>query len=324
MGRRFSLGRFSLGHGPALWITRGVGTICRAMDHKAFIAQLAPETLATLNTTENAAGLRHLAGHVALIAVLALWIAQGWPLWQVALVAQGIAICFLFTLEHEATHKTPFKSAVLNEWVGRVCGVLILLPFEWFRYFHLAHHRHTNDPQKDPELASAKPETWAQYVHHVSGLPYWASMARITLDCARGRMDATYIPSRARPRIIREARVMLVIYAVAAISLAVTPLLVWIWLLPALLGQPFLRLYLMAEHGRCPMVSDMLQNTRTTRTNRIVRFLAWNMPYHTEHHAIPTVPFHRLPALHEEMQGHHGVLEDGYAGFTARTVRDLR
>lgn len=295
------------------------------MDHKTFIAGLAPETLARLNETENAAGLRHLAGHAALIAALALWIAQGWWLWPVALVAQGIAICFLFTLEHEATHKTPFRSAALNEWVGRACGLLILLPFEWFRYFHLAHHRHTNDPDRDPELLSgAKPETPWQYVRHVSGLPYWLGMARVTWGCARGRMDPAYIPKRARPRIIREARVMLGLYAALLLSLAVTPLLFWIWLLPVLLGQPFLRLYLLAEHGRCAFVADMFRNTRTTYTNRAVRFLAWNMPYHTEHHALPNVPFHKLPALNAQMSGHHGVTQDGYAAFTTDYARHLR
>ncbi|SEK64077.1 Fatty acid desaturase [Roseovarius nanhaiticus] len=295
------------------------------MDHKAFISQLSPDTLAALSAVENAAGLRHLAGHTALIGALALWIALGWPLWQVAVLLQGIAICFLFTLEHETTHKTPFRNAPLNEWVGRICGVLLLLPFEWFRYFHLAHHRHTNDPDKDPELLSGmKPETWGDYIRHVSGLPYWLGMARVTWDNARGRMDASYIPGRARPRIIREARVMLAIYAGVLASLAFTPLLFWIWLLPVLVGQPFLRLYLLAEHGRCAFVSNMLENTRTTYTNRIVRFLAWNMPYHIEHHTLPNVPFHQLPALHAHMQGHHGVTQAGYAAFTADYARDLR
>ncbi|WP_246694633.1 fatty acid desaturase, partial [Mesorhizobium sp. M2D.F.Ca.ET.147.01.1.1] len=67
---------------------------------------------------------------------------------------------------------------------------------------------------------------------------------------------------------------------------------------PALLGQPFLRLYLMAEHGRCPLVANMLENTRTTLTNWFVHKLAWNMPYHAEHHAYPGVPFHQLPEFH--------------------------
>jgi len=98
----------------------------------------------------------------------------------------------------------------------------------------------------------------------------------------------------------------------------------WVWLLPCLLGQPFLRLYLMAEHGRCAFSANIFENTRTTLTNRIIRFLAWNMPYHTEHHALPQVPFHNLPALHAEMQGHHRVLARGYLRVTREGIASLR
>lgn len=295
------------------------------MDHKHFIATLPKGTLATLNETKDGPGLRHLAGHAGLILGLGLWIATGWPLWQLALVAQGIVICFLFTLEHEATHKTPFKTAWINEWVGRACGVMILLPFEWFRYFHLAHHRYTNLPDKDPELlAGAKPETWPAYVTHVSGLPFWGAMIGQTLSNARGRDPGDYVPERARVRVALEARRMLAVYALAGLSLLISPLLFWVWLLPCLLGQPFLRLYLLAEHGRCAFVANMFENTRTTLTNRIVRFLAWNMPYHVEHHTLPQVPFHKLPKLYEAMQGHHKVLANGYVEFTAEYARDLQ
>ena len=294
------------------------------MDHKALVATLPKDELARLNALSDAAGLRHLAGHVALIAAFGLWIAQGWPLWQLALVGQGIAICFLFTLEHEATHKTPFATAWLNEWVGRIVGFVILNPFEWFRYFHLAHHRHTNIPDKDPELLSgAKPETWRAYLIHISGLPYWWSMARQTIANALGHDPGDYAPKRAHARIRFEARVMLAGYTLCALSLLVSPLLFWVWVLPCLIGQPVLRLYLLAEHGRCAFVANMLENTRTTVTNRAVRFLAWNMPYHVEHHSLPQVPFHQLPALHEHMKGHHRVTADGYARFTAEYVGDL-
>jgi len=287
------------------------------MDHKTFIAALPDGRLATLNETRDAPGLRHLAGHLGLIVLFGVWIAQGWWLWPLALVAQGITICFLFTLQHEATHKTPFKTLWLNEWTGRIAGLLILQPFEWFRYFHLAHHRHTNIPGKDPELTSGtKPDSWRAYVIHVCGLPFWAAMALQTLRNALGRDPGGYVPQRAHPRIRAEARWMLAAYALAALSLLASPLLLWIWLLPCLLGQPFLRLYLLAEHGRCAFVANMFENTRTTLTNRVIRFLAWNMPYHTEHHTLPMVPFHRLPDLHNDMQGQHGMLTHGYTEFT--------
>lgn len=234
----------------------------------------------------------------------------------------GRCNCFLFTLEHEATHKTPFANETVNEWVGRGCGLLIFLPFEWFRYFHLAHHRFTNIPNKDPELAGDQThyDAWRPFLWHVSGLPYWGTMLKQIVVNALVGADADYLPERAKPRIMREGRWVFVIYVLAITSLFWTSLLVWVWIVPLLLGQPFLRLYLMAEHGRCPQVANMLDNSRTTYTNAVVRFLAWNMPYHTEHHVYPAVPFYRLPDLHDAIREHLLHEQDGYARFTRETV----
>ena len=109
---------------------------------------------------------------------------------------------------------------------------------------------------------------------------------------------------------------MLLAYALIAVSLLASSTALWLWVVPVVLGQPVLRLYLLAEHGDAPMVANMLENSRTTFTNRIVRFLAWNMPYHAEHHSYPQVPFHRLPALHGVMRAHLATTAEGYAAFT--------
>ena len=68
--------------------------------------------------------------------------------------------------------------------------------------------------------------------------------------------------------------------------------------------------------GGHPRVANMFQNTRTVFTTALVRFLAWNMPYHVEHHVYPAVPFHQLPALHRLMRDELRVTAAGYAAFT--------
>ena len=61
-----------------------------------------------------------------------------------------------------------------------------------------------------------------------------------------------------RGRIRREARLLLAIYAgFLVVTLFVSDFLFWAWLVPVALGFPFLRLYLLAEHGRCPAVANM-------------------------------------------------------------------
>ena len=72
---------------------------------------------------------------------------------------------------------------------------------------------------------------------------------------------------------------------------------------------------LLAEHGRVRFAADMFDNTRTTHTNAIVRFLAWNMPYHVEHHVFPQVPFYLLPDFHRLIREKILHSSDGYAAF---------
>lgn len=286
------------------------------MDHRDVVTRLAPVVRAALTTPSDRAGLLHLAGHAGAIAVTGGLIAAGVPGWWALIPLQGVLIVFLFTLEHEATHKTPFASAALNEWTGRACGFLLLLPFDWFRSFHLAHHRWTNLEGKDPELEGGKPETLRSWVWHLSGVPYWLASLRLIPRLAMGRARADYLPDAALPRMARQARWMLAGYGLAVASLWVTPVLLWVWILPVLAGQPALRVYLLAEHGDCPREAEMFLNTRTTFTNRSMRFLAWNMPYHTEHHVYPQVPFHQLPILHRYMKDHLEVTSQGYVAFT--------
>lgn len=274
----------------------------------------------------NTAGLAHLGAHAGLIVAIAVLIAVQFPFWWLLLLPQGILIAFLFTLQHECTHKTPFASETLNEWSGQACGLLIVQPFLWFRYFHLAHHRYTNDPDNDPELAGLpKPNDWPSFCWHVSTLGFWGDKAQLLLTNAFGTIDAPYLPTGTHDRIRREARLLLAIYGgFLVFTLLVSDILIWVWLVPVALGFPFLRLYLLAEHGRCPAVANIFDNTRTTYTNSLVRFLAWNMPYHVEHHVLPQVPFHLLPRFNERIREWLKHTSPGYAAFSRDYVSQFR
>ena len=287
------------------------------MDHKAFMKSLPAGEKGRLTERSDAAGLRHLALHSGLILLLAVLIAAEVPFWWVLLLPQGLLIAFLFTLQHEATHKTPFENEEINEWVGWACGILIFQPFLWFRYFHLAHHRYTQDPENDPELLGLpKPDDWRSFAWHVSCIGYWKDKAVLLWSNAFGTIDSPYLPDRVHDRLRAEARRMLALYTVLLMfTLFATPVLIWIWLVPLAVGFPFLRVYLLAEHGRLRYVADMFDNTRTTFTNAIVQFLAWNMPYHVEHHVFPQVPFYLLPEFHRLT--HEKILHscNGYSAF---------
>ncbi len=297
-----------------------------AIDHRAIVAGLSAEQRSVLTGRRNGPGLLRLAVHGGAILALGALILAGVPFWPLLLLPQGILIVFLFTLLHECVHETAFETPWLNRTVAAVAGFLVMVPATWFRYFHFAHHRHTHDPDNDPELMSPKPETLWQYAKYLSGIPLWIGMARTILLNGGRPSDEPYVPEKGRRKVLDEARLTLALYGgLVGVSIALgTDALLWIWVFPALLGQPFLRAYLLAEHARCPHVANMLENTRTTFTTALVRFVAWNMPYHAEHHAYPAVPFHRLPQFHEVVREHLRTTERGYGRFHRRFIEGLR
>jgi fatty acid desaturase len=295
------------------------------LDHREFVAALPRGLKKELTRKSDGRGLLALGIHLGGTAFLAALIAVRVPFWPVLLVPQGILIIFLFTTLHETIHRTAFKTPWINDTVARLCGFVILLPADWFRYFHFAHHRHTQDPERDPELTRPKPRTWRQYLWHLSGLPVWAWQVKTLVSSALGRCTDPFVPASVRPDIATEARLMLLAYGVmiAGSLLTGSALLIFVWALPAVLGQPFLRLYLLAEHGRCALAVNMFENSRTTFTNRLLRRLAWNMPYHAEHHVFPAVPFHQLPRFHALTRKHLAETENGYRRFHAKYARAL-
>jgi fatty acid desaturase len=138
-------------------------------------------------------------------------------------------------------------------------------------------------------------------------------------------VEAPFIPARQQAAIGREARIVLSVYgAVALTSLAAGSwAAVLYWLAPVVLGQPALRLFLLAEHTGCPLVADMLRNSRTTRSTWLMRRLAWNMPYHAEHHTYPALPFHALPSAHGLLRDRIAVQATGYIAVHRAIVASL-
>lgn len=286
----------------------------------------ATQALRNLLARNDRAGLLQLAGHILLLLLTATLVAGAagsfwlWP----AMFLHGVVLIFLFAPLHETIHRTAFATRALNDGVASVIGLLLVLPREYFRAFHFAHHRHTQDPARDPELASPRPETKAAWLLHVSGMRYWRSQIAGLIARAAGKVSEDFYGNDAqRAKVILESRLVLLVYAaILALSLATgTAVALLYWIIPAILGQPVLRLYLLAEHWGCPLSPadapiDMVMRSRTTYTNALVRFLTWNMPYHAEHHANPAVPFHALPRANTLLCDRIATTSPGYVAAT--------
>lgn len=266
--------------------------------------------------------------HFLLILLAGWWVAVAGP-WMIlpAMLALGLAQTTLFAPIHETMHLTAFANRRANAVVGWIAAAPSLLNWHFYGVFHLAHHRFTQDPARDPELTPLPPSRLDGYVLRVLGINYWRARWAVLAACWRGDLSAfPYVPEAARARVIASVRWMTVTMVGLAVLSAV--LVGWwapfaFWIVPQLLGQPFLRLYLLTEHTGCSEDANGLTNTRTTLTNRAMRLLMWNMSFHTEHHLYPSIPFHRLPDAHQATRDRLGVVQDGYVRWHVHFLRRI-
>lgn len=293
---------------------------------------LTPVQLKALSARSDRLGALRTAAHVALLAGAGALVAAAcarapWLLLP-AMLLLGIVQAALFAPIHETMHRTAFASRRANAIIGWLAASPSLLNWDFYAAFHLAHHRHTQDPALDPELLVPPPSTLDAYALRVCALPYWRTRLTVLWHGLSGDLSAyPFITPRAAPRIIRSLRAMAALMlALSALSVLLVgwwaPLVFWIG--PQFLGQPFLRLYLLTEHTDCTQDANGLTNTRTTLTTWPIHLLMWSMSYHTEHHLYPSIPFHRLADAHRALRDRIAVIQPGYTAWHADYIRTLR
>src|SRR5690606_5307244 len=108
-----------------------------------------------------------------------------------------------------------------------------------------------------------------------------------------------FVAPEQRRRVAWEARALLLVHAgIVTAAVVVNPALARIyWGMAG--ANALLAWYTTCEHRGLPEGRDLsvLDKTRSLEVPAWLRWLLWNMPYHAEHHAWPSVPFHRLPEL---------------------------
>lgn len=226
-----------------------------------------------------------------LVAALALWAAGG------ALVVAGHPVAGLllaalaaylgFTPMHDAAHQAVGRHRWLNAVVGRLAALPLAAPYPAFRYLHLEHHKHTNDPARDPDHYSGRGPAWL--------LPWrWLTQ---DLDYYRRYVCA----GRSRGEYLEVA-------STVGAMLALMGALLWLghwqwvvfgWALPARIAATGLAYAFDYLPHRPHVVLGRDDRYRATS----MRPARWLTPilvcqnHHLIHHLYPAVPFYRYPAV---------------------------
>lgn len=235
---------------------------------------------------------------------------------------------------HECGHGTAFKTRWMNDVLYQVASFQVFRRATVWRWSHARHHTDTLIVGRDPEIAAPRPTDWVGLLLNVVALKHVASELPKMISSAFGHIGAqeeTFVPESERPKVVREARISVLIYlAVIAACIAFRSILPLLYIgLPSAYGAWLYLYFGLTQHAGLPEnVLDHRKNCRTVMMNPVFRFAYWNMNYHIEHHMFPMVPFHALARLHEivkaDMPAPYPSTLSAYAEIIPALIRQTR
>jgi fatty acid desaturase len=271
------------------------------------------QMMKNLMQRDDAHAIRDTALWYALIISTGALFVYGWMAgWSTAaLFAAYLAYATLYcgpadSRWHESSHGTAFKTRWINDVLYQCASFQVLRrPTKW-RWSHARHHTDTLVTGRDPEIAMPVPVDVLGTLLNVFAIKNGPKELLAVVRNATGNISAdekTFVPEMEWPRMVREARLWVLVYAVVIGGALATqswlPVLL-VGLLPGMLGAWLYNYTGLTQHAGLPENTlDHRLNCRTVYMNPVLRFLYWNMNYHVEHHMFPMVPYHQLPKLHE-------------------------
>ena len=236
----------------------------------------------------------------ALVAYLA---ASGQMLLWLAFPINVILAYAAYTPVHEACHRNAVDAKHPKAWLNDATGVLAAFPlfgpFHLHQLTHLAHHAHTNDPEKDPDHVMASSSLLSILGHSIL-LPFVHIQRGFKL--ARTRSDglkrmvfgalqlALCIAGLMWLATAHNAFAAILCTLCAALTAGMLLAVVFDWLPhhPHTSRERW-------EHTRVITFSPLVQ--------RIVDQLLLGQSYHLVHHLYPRVPYYRYKRVFEQLRG---------------------
>lgn len=243
----------------------------------------------------------------------------------VILAGRQLALAIIM---HDASHQSLFKTKWLNDiatdWL---CARPIWNDLKKYRAHHLRHHSKTSTVE-DPDLSlvegfpTSKKSLMRKFFRDVSGITGLKfALGRVLMDVKKMEWtvsnDRRWISQEGRhwvdyPKAFLKNSGGAIATNAALFSIlwaAGHPKLYVLWILAYLTPFPlFLRVRSMAEHAGMPTSNSALTNTRSTKAGYIARALVApiHVNFHKEHHLMATVPYFKLPKMHQMLleRGH--------------------
>ncbi|HSX24483.1 MAG TPA: acyl-CoA desaturase [Candidatus Andersenbacteria bacterium] len=236
------------------------------------------------------------------------------------LVIWDIALAF-FTVQlsgimHDAGHRAIFKTSKMNDVVGFICAVLIVMGYSSWKTKHYLHHAHTNEEDVDPDL----------------GLP----ILSFTVEKYRARKGVQKILSRYQSYLyypigllvnfsvritsmmyfwknLKKYSVEIILFTIGLIVMYIVPFLVFDFIKAITLvivfnffsGVYLLNIFAPNHKGmpvlkrgkKISFLEQQIMTSRNVKGSAIVDYIYMGVNYQIEHHLFPNCPRNKLKLI---------------------------
>lgn len=266
------------------------------------------------------------------VAWVVIWLQYSWQTTLFAIVVNGLMYAHLIELQHECLHGHAFKSPALNRFYGVICGIFMIIPHSHYRYDHLRHHAYLGTPRNHEhfDYRFQNLDSIFGFVCAFFDLSRFKRVIKMTVLTLLWR-PLPGIEKKKYDRDIKQEYLLYFFLFIASVAYTVQTgswLMLLAWWLPSLLiaeGVHFL--IEMPEHFGLNTQTNpnVLTNTRTIRTSKLVGWFVNGNDVHTAHHYHQGMPMCHVRSLHSMIASDISTVESSYRSFFWRVIKgDVR
>ncbi|MEM7767304.1 MAG: fatty acid desaturase [Pseudomonadota bacterium] len=221
------------------------------------------------------------------------------PLWAGFIIA-SVNVTLSYLPSHEAQHDIIARPGErwrwLNETVGHLSTLPLVLPYRVAKLTHIEHHKHTNDPALDPDYSVTAPGPLAAIWRSIRNRQPRSRGGLKTYGATLVRLDRQDVMLDA---VIYDTVYYGALFALAWSGFALEAALLW-WL-PIHIALTYIQYYLSWAPHHPGNETGRYRNTRSFRAI-LGNIGSLGMQYHVVHHLHPRIPLYRNPAAYWQMK----------------------
>jgi omega-6 fatty acid desaturase (delta-12 desaturase) len=223
----------------------------------------------------------------------------------------------LFMIQHDCGHGSFFRRRVVNDWVGRVIGVVTLTPYDFWRRTHAIHHAHSGnldhrgvgdiDMLTVREYLALSPLRQIMYrlyrhpliMFGVGPAYHFVLRQRLPFGLMRNGWEPWLSTMATNVAIVLVATTMILLVGVGPFLLVHLPITllassigVWLFYVQHQFEDTF-----WTRDGRWNFHTSALRGSSHYDLPHILRWFTANIGVHHVHHLCSRIPYYRLPRV---------------------------